>query len=156
MKKILSAIIALSIVLALPVFASADNSPSGTEESKVTVIDVEGGTCEKTKNEDGSYIIKANVKDGYKFTGWTINGQYEFVSGSLSTPTITIKISSDVTVTPSYENQSGSSAGSADSSGTAPRTGDSDYSTAIVFTILAFVAAVGIILGKNKLCSSEE
>ena len=94
MKKIIAAIVAITIVFALPVFASADNSPSGTEKHKVTVIDVEGGTCEKIENPDGTYTIKATTKGGYEFTGWKIDGQYEFVSGSLSTPTITIKISS--------------------------------------------------------------
>lgn len=155
MKKIIAVIIAITIVFALPVFASADNSPSGTEKHKVTVIDVEGGTCEKTENPDGTYTIKATTKGGYEFTGWKIDGQYEFVSGSLSTPTITISISSDVTVTPSYVNKSGSSTGEPDSSNTAPKTGDSDYSTAIVFSVLAFVAVAGIILGKNKLSSAE-
>ncbi len=74
----------------------------------VTVDNVTGGTV--TVTGDGPYYYNDEVTlkatpdyaNSYAFTGWTITGDYSIVSGSLSTEEIKIKITGNVTATPSY------------------------------------------------------
>ena len=106
MKKIFSVLTALVLLSSLATFfASAEKSPSGKPTYKVTIdygieedakpdFDYvqEGDTVtliSNTKNDDG---------DKYIFIRWSIKGEYEIISGSLTSPTLVIKPLGDVKI----------------------------------------------------------
>lgn len=87
MKKIISVVLALILVSAMSVSAFA----AGSVVAPV-VKDFEGGKATYTATTNSSeYTFTADAKDGYNFVGWEISGNYEIVSGSLTSSTITVK-----------------------------------------------------------------
>lgn len=152
MKKLIAFVLTLTLILAMPVLAQAKTSPSGQVEIKVTVINVNGGTCEHGAEPDDSYTVTAVPKSGYEFTGWTIVGDYTFKSGDLKSETIKFDYTTDITVTPSFKlKDTSSSQGNPDSDGSSPHTNDNTSSAPIVvIALLTLVAAAGIIVIRNK------
>lgn len=99
MKKLLSVVMALVLVLAIPFAASANESPTGTVKYAVSVIssDKEAGSASKTDSNDGSVTLVATPNDAaHKFTGWEISGKYTLKSGSLKDATIVVVPTSDI------------------------------------------------------------
>lgn len=153
MKKIVSALVALMMVACLSVTAFAAVSPSAPIHK-----DYDGGTAtfEKDTNS-GAIILTAKNRKGYKFLKWEINGNYEIVSGSLDSKTITIKFVSadsevqlkDVDATPKFEKVPGAA--------TKPTKGDDDKvspgtsDNGLGVMALAVLALGGVVISKKKL-----
>ena len=73
----------------------------------VTVNQATGGSATTsatsfTYSESGSVTLDATPSGGYAFNGWTIQGGYDVVTGTISDPTFVIRPYSDITVTPSF------------------------------------------------------
>ncbi len=103
MKKVLSIVAILAILLCGMVTVSAERSPGGTIPPGYIVVDVipfPGDAGDATSSEDG-YIevdsgeqvtITATAKPGYKFSHWEfITGQYTIVDGKLTDPVMVIE-----------------------------------------------------------------
>ena len=106
MKKVVSILTALVLLFSLVVIpASAEKSPAGTSTYKVTVdydIDIEENLVYNYIQDGDTYTLTANTKDknnSYMFIRWAITGNYEIISGSLTSPTLVIKPLGDVTIT---------------------------------------------------------
>jgi len=100
MKKLVSIILALVLVSVLSVSAFAAVSPVAPVEKPY-----EGGTATITTvpSSPSQYIYEATAKDGYKFVGWEIEGEYEPADLDLTKPTITITLKDGTTVVPKFE-----------------------------------------------------
>lgn len=107
MKKIISILTALVLVCSFATsFASAEKSPSGKPTYKVTIdygID-EDAEPDFDYVQDGETVTliantKNDIDDSFIFIRWSITGEYEIVSGSLTSPTLVIKPLSDVKIT---------------------------------------------------------
>ena len=111
MKRFVALILAVVMVFALAVGASALKSPEGKEYYKITsTVEYEGRTAgdatsyKVEKNSDETITLTANAHDGF-FTRWIISGGYEIVDGSLDSPVITIRPTSDVKAVASYRKE---------------------------------------------------
>ena len=122
MKRLTALILAILVIIAVPVMASAANSPSGTETVKIDAkpSNTAQGSVEKTVNADGSVKLVATPAKGYTFKNWTITAaattaqapvndaqvatnaadtaNYTIVSGSLTSATLVIKPNVDLVV----------------------------------------------------------
>lgn len=127
MKKILAAILALTLVFAMAVSVGAKVSPTPKEFFDVTVRtegsgDADADPYKVEKNEDGSSTLTATEKNG-KFQRWEIEGEYEILEGSLTSKVIRIRPLSDIVATAIFtEGSKGDSNPNTDS--TSPKTGD--------------------------------
>lgn len=88
MKKIMSVVFALILVSAMSISAFAEGSPVAPINKTF-----EGGKVTYSQNAGGTeFTFTAEKKDGYNFTGWTIDAtKFEIVSGSLTSETIVVK-----------------------------------------------------------------
>lgn len=105
------------------------NRGSGDKEIQYNVV----------KNGD-TYTLTASTPDkGYKFARWSITGDYEIVSGSLTSEKLVIKPLGDVTVKEVFEKISKGGTNNSDKS---PKTGDAIPSVllAVFMTSLAACA----------------
>lgn len=106
MKKIISVLTALILLCSLATFfASAEKSPSGKPTYKVTIdydIDIKENPVYDYIQEGDTVTLIANTKDDndnkYIFLRWSIKGEYEIISGSLTSPTLVIKPLGDVKI----------------------------------------------------------
>ena len=107
MKKVISILTALVLICSFAtLFVNAEGSPSGKPTYKVTI---DYGVDDDAKPEfdyvqDGDTItLIANTKndsnDSFIFIRWSISGEYEIVSGSLTSPNLVIKPLGDVKIT---------------------------------------------------------
>lgn len=109
MKKILIAVLALTLVFTMAISVGAKKSPSGKEYYDIKIL-VEGSgdaTAEPykiQKNTEGTTTLTATDKDGF-FTRWIISGKYEIVSGSLGSRTLVILPKSDISATASFSKE---------------------------------------------------
>ncbi len=149
MKKLISFILVLTLIFALPVFANAEGSPSGDPEYDVNIIQVDGATVEGTKNPDGSYTVTITVRDTHEFKKWSIEGEYTLVDCSLTDETITFTYTSDITVKPILT-KDGSSQGPVDSDPDSPQTSDNNLTSIAVITLLVALTVVGVFAIKSK------
>ncbi len=106
MKKIISILTALALLCSFAtLFASAEKSPSGKPTYKVTIdygID-EDAEPDFDYVQDGETVtLISNTKndddDKYIFIRWSITGDYEIISGTLTSPTLVIKPLGDVKI----------------------------------------------------------
>lgn len=88
MKKIMSVVFALILVSAMSISAFAEGSPVAPINKTF-----EGGKVTYSQNAGGTeFTFTAEKKDGYNFTGWTIDTtKFDIVSGSLTSETIVVK-----------------------------------------------------------------
>ena len=100
MKKLVSIVLALVLVSVLSVSAFAAVSPVAPVEKPY-----EGGTATITTvtSSPSQYIYEATAKDGYKFVGWEIEGEYAPADLDLTNPTITITLKDGTVVVPKFE-----------------------------------------------------
>lgn len=155
MKKIFAVLVAAMIVVfaAVPAFAV----PSPTKSSgqyKVTMHNQNGGAGSYTekKDKDGQHVtLTAHPKNGYTFTKWVIEGDYEITKGSLTDDEIVVLLKSDIDVTPQFKGEGGSVSVSQNTSSESPKTGDS---TPLVVTLISLsvlaLGAVGVKLAVSK------
>jgi len=102
MKRFVAIALAVVMIFAMAVAASADLSPGGKEYYKVTsTAEYDGRPTGDTtsykveKNSDETVTLTANSREGF-FTRWIISGSYTIVDGSLDGSVITILPTSDV------------------------------------------------------------
>lgn len=152
MKKVLAVLFAVLLIAVSAVPAFAAESPSGTYSYNVDVVPSDGGSAKtdiKTDVDDkGNTITIATitvvVEDGYEFDHWTIDGAYT-TDNKLTDKEITLVLSSDVTVTPSFKKIGSTDATTSattvttDKTSTSPKTGSSDVA---VFSVILLAAAV--------------
>lgn len=155
MKKVFAVLVAAMIVVfaAVPAFAA----PSPTKSSgkyKVTMHNQNGGSGSYTeeKDKDGQHVtLKAHPKNGYTFTKWVIEGDYEITKGTLTDDEIVVLLKSDIDVTPQFKGKGGSVSVSQNTSPESPKTGDS---TPLVITLISLsvlaLGAVGVKLATSK------
>jgi len=162
MKKVFAVCVAMLIVVLaiVPAFAAADDNPSPTkpDEYNIVIHNSNGGTATYTTktDKDGKHVtLVAHPKNGYKFTGWKIDGKYTLEVGELTDKEIQILLKSDVDAYPQFQKKGSttSTSISIDSSQTSPKTNDSNP----LFFIIAFGAlfvvaagAVGVKLAISK------
>lgn len=143
MKKLVSVALALVMIFALTATFAAKDSPVGKDFYSISVsyspADGSLGTASGDKSsvkvsdpdEDGNVTLTAVTKDKGIFSKWTIEGDYELVSGSLTDPVIVIKPKSDISAVATFEkpgatpdsSSSKQSSGGSDSK-SSPKTGD--------------------------------
>ncbi len=151
MKKIIALILTLAMVLALPVFAFAEDSPSGDPEYDVNIIQVDGATVTGGKNDDGSYTVTVTVKDTHNFNKWDIQGEYELVDCELTDETVTFTYTSDITVKAELIKKGASSGtGSIDTGSGSPETGNDNTYAIVAVALLAVIAVAGVFVIKSK------
>lgn len=165
MKKTLSILTAVLIIVisSMPVFAAP--SPTASKEYKIIVHNNKGGSGTYTTkvDKDGKHAtITAHPKNGYKFDHWTIKGKYKITSGSLKSKTFRILLGGDVEATPHFvkigkKSKTTSSTGSTitvsrNYSSTSPKTGDNTMYFAIIISAVAIsaFAALGLKLAVSK------
>jgi hypothetical protein len=102
MKKLVAVLLAVVMIFAVTAVAAADEYPSPSSDSYYKIsTDVEGGgsvnasTNKIQKNTDGTVTLIASDDGGY-FNRWIIKGTYDIIDGSLTSPTITIRPTSDI------------------------------------------------------------
>lgn len=144
MKKLISVALALVMIFALTATVAAKDSPVAKDYYSISVgyspADGSLGTASADKssvmiieNEDGTVTLTAVTKGDGVFEQWTIDGEYEIVSGSLTDPVIVIRPKSDINAvaqfktsgssTPDSSSSKPSSSGGSDSK-SSPKTGD--------------------------------
>ncbi len=158
MKKIFAVLIAALIVVfaAVPAFAS----PSPTKSSgkyKVTMHNQNGGSGSYTEqwDKDGEHVtLKAHPNNGFTFTKWVIDGDYEIVKGKLTDDEIVLKLKSDIDVTPQFKKEGGSGSAVSPSQNTSPESPKTGDSTPLVITLISLsvlaLGAVGVKLAVSK------
>ena len=104
MKKIIAIIMSLALVMSFGTIAFAAGSPEGDKTYTVTVTsDRDESSSSKgnytvVKNGDTFEISADEDDDEYKFLGWEIIGEYEIVSGSLTSRDLVIRPLGDITI----------------------------------------------------------
>lgn len=105
MKKVISCLIALALILCGLVSVSAEPSPTASTSERIIIVDAypnppqggdttpsldNAGKVEVTGEEEVTVTAKAN--EGYKFDHWEVKfGNFDFVTGDLNTPVIVIR-----------------------------------------------------------------
>lgn len=162
MKKLL-AVLAAIMILALsvvPAFAESVDSPSPTKANyQITIIPGPGGGTydfdyKTPVGDDGKQTVHFTAKpdDGYKFTGWTFDGDYT-TTGSLTDTDLDIIISGDIKATPNFtkigdEPTTNKPETKVDDSTKSPKTGYNSYT--FIAVSVASLAVVGLVLLAKK------
>ena len=153
MKKFIALFLVLTLIFALPVMASAKKSPNGEVEIKVTVIQTNGGNAVGEENNDESYTVTATPSEGYEFDGWTIEGSYTIVEGSLDSTKLTFDYTTDITISPIWKPMGTSTpSGPVDSGSGSPVTSDntSNALPIAIVSLIAVLAVAGYAIIRNK------
>lgn len=112
MKKAISLLIAVLLMVCGIVSVSAEISPTASVVDTKIIIDAipvpgHAGTCtpdienpyEYIVGSDGTVTLQANANDGFKFTHWEfVTGEFDIVEGSLTTSTIVILPKGDTNI----------------------------------------------------------
>ena len=115
MKRLISVALALVMIFALTATFAAKSSPSGEDYYSIVVkytpADGSLGTASGDKSSvkvsepdpDGNVTLTAVNKGQGAFIKWTIDGEYDLVSGKLTDAVIVIKPKSDITAVAEFE-----------------------------------------------------
>ncbi|MBE6762033.1 MAG: hypothetical protein E7551_07070 [Ruminococcaceae bacterium] len=139
MKKflaILFSVVILATFMAVPAFAAG--SPEGDVIHKVEVIGKDDTKVHEVKEGDTIELTKSDEN----FEGWEIDGDYDIVSGTLTSDTIVIRPNSDLTVTELYKDTVVEDDKDENESDKAPTTGNGALMVTVLLTAGAFVAMV--------------
>lgn len=143
MKKMFSIFVAVALIAALSLTAFAYTpSPVSVGEFKVTVDSYatgELGPGTYTVNDDGTITVYRSAESDYEFLGWKIYGEYEIVSGTLKSDTLTVRPLSDIRIVEMYDCPA---AGAEDDSDTSPETGNNLVPLAVLSILSLSVAVV--------------
>ena len=109
MKKIIIAILALTLIFTVAVSVGAKTSPKPKEYYDITVSVQGSGEAEADpykvkKNTEGTTTLTATDKDGF-FTRWIISGEYTIIDGSLDSKTLVILPKSDIQAIASFSKE---------------------------------------------------
>lgn len=136
MKKFLAvlfSVVILATFMAVPAFA--EGSPEGE-----VIFTVEMPNGEKVAvTEGGTLTLK--VSDTEKeFKGWVITGEYDIVSGTLTSAELVILPKGDITVEETYKDAVLDDEKDENDSDKAPQTGNGALMVTVLLTAGAFVA----------------
>ena len=163
MKKTLAILVAVLLIAFSVTPAFAVDSPKPTTANyQITIIPGDGGGTfnfdyKTPVNDDGTQTVhfSANPDDGYKFAGWTFEGDYTLL-GDPSNPEIDVLAKGDIKAYPKFVKiGSGDDKGNSstnktpekvDTSSKSPKTGSADY----VYAGIAFVALIGLLFASKK------
>ena len=136
MKKFLAmliSIVILSTFMVIPTFA--EKSPEGDVFHKVVIKDGETITVKDGEN------VQLIAKDNVEFIGWEIIGEYEIISGSLTSKNLVIRPLSDLIVEGKYKDVAEEDK-EENESDKAPQTGNGVLMITVLLTAAAFVTMV--------------
>ena len=155
MKRILSVILTaliLTAVFAVCVTAADYKSPADRDYNIITIVvdGDKGGTVTADpvtvpKGETSKIIAKPD--DGYEFSGWVIEGEYEIIEGDLNSPVIVIRPLTDVKVTAKFTGTA-----KRDTDTESPETGLIDntaFAGVAVALVISFSAAAVVVTGRK-------
>ena len=139
--------------------ACAVESPKPTTANyQITIIPGDGGGTfnfdyKTPVNDDGTQTVhfSANPDDGYKFAGWTFEGDYTLL-GDPSNPEIDVLAKGDIKAYPKFVKIGSKDKGTdktpekVDTSSKSPKTGSANY----VYAGIAFVALIGLLFASKK------
>ncbi len=99
MKKIVSAVLVIMMLMALTVSVSALSSP-GTKDYYKIEVDSEGKghatkSTDKVEVDSDETVTLTAVEDGGTFREWKIDGEYELEEGDLKSKVLVIRPKSD-------------------------------------------------------------
>lgn len=99
MKKLLIPLLVLAMVFSLSLCAFAESVPSPTApvvyEVTVNQPNKNVGSVSRVDNNDGTITLTVSPEEAVSFTKWVLEGDYEIVSGDLTSTTIIIKPKAD-------------------------------------------------------------
>lgn len=148
MKKVLSVFVAVAIVAALSLTAFAYTpSPVSVGEFNVRVDSYatgELGPGSYTVNEDGTISVTRVAESDYNYLGWKIYGEYEIVSGTLKSDTLTVRPLSDLRIVEMYDCPA---AGAEDDDPVSPPTGNN----LAAYAALSLLSLSVVIVAKKRL-----
>ncbi len=173
MKKVVSLVIAVLLLVCGVVSVSAEVSPTASVVDTKITIDVvvvpdNAGTAtpsidnpyEYIVGSDGTVTLQASTNDGFKFSHWEfITGEFELVEGSLTSPTIVILPKGDTNIRAyahfaekdaDVTEPSSQTPGKPDNGDKSPTTGDI---TPVVVVASAIMLMIGVaVVLKKKAC----
>lgn len=138
MKKFLAVLfsmIILAVFMAVPAFAAG--SPEG--EIIFTVEMPDGEKISVTEGETVTLEVSDTEKE---FEGWKITGEYDIVSGTLTSAKLVITPKSDLTVEETYADTIIQEDKNENESDKAPQTGNGVLMVTVLLTAAAFVGMV--------------
>lgn len=112
MKKAISLLIAVLLMVCGVVSVAAENSPTASVVDTTIIIDAvvvpedAGSVNHDVKNpveyivgSDGTVTLIASTNDGFKFSHWEfITGEFDIIEGSLTSPTLVILPKGDANI----------------------------------------------------------
>lgn len=166
MKKFLSIALAIVMIFALSAVAFADETPTQyvspvpEENLKIEVFwvpsdgslgDAEADKYQVKKNNDETVTITANPKNKGEFIKWEIEGEYDLVEGSLTTPVMIIKPKTDIKATAYFKTPGGTEPTTVKptekpSNPVSPKTGDPLF---LIIALAALALGTGIFAVKK-------
>ncbi len=164
MKKVLAilvsvfVLVSLCAVMAVPAMA-ATYSAEGEEVFKVNVSSFADGTKAPGNykvEKDGTITLTISEDREYDFVKWAIDGEYEIVSGSLTSKTLVIRPLSDLDIEEAYDVEGSQGAGEEpadldeNESDKAPETGNSALGFALLLTVGGFAT---VMVAKKRLAA---
>ena len=161
MKKILSVVFAVMMLVLTAVPAMALVSPEATYKYNVVVIPTEGGdgsyefTTEIDENGEQHVHIKPLPNPGYTFDHWEIDGPFT-TEDKFTKSEMNLIITGDITVTPYYVKDGSSQVATGtvnkDESPKSPQTGSNDVLpyAVMALSVLACGAAVVMLVKTSK------
>lgn len=173
MKRLITCLIALALMVCAVVSVSAEVSPTASVvKPPADIIDIHPvvddtdtdwspieDPVQVIVNDDGTITLISSSKDGYKFSHWDfISGSFEFVEGDYTTPIIVIRPTStdgikvnvhftDDEATITRPTQSTVYPPSDDN--TSPVTGDAVAVYGVAFAVVS-LAVVALVIAKKK------
>lgn len=154
MKKVITVASVVMMLIFSSVSVMAASSATGTSYYKLTIgtsssattVDVDGGTITVSANPvvvGEEVTLTASAADGYVFTEWAIEGDYDVVSDDGET--ITIIPNGDLVIDAVFESEEESEdeeTTSDDTSDTSPTTGQSAAAVMVVLVAACVALAV--------------
>ena len=157
MRKLFAVLMSLCLVISFCVCAFATEAWSIQSPTDQPVYSVEFISYDTDKPNSSVYTVPVgdtieiaapDSKDS-DFTGFTIEGEYEIVSGGLNNSPIVIRPLSDIIIIANYSNMETTASSSGDNGNDSPQTGDGQM--IFLIAVAAAVAIIGITLATKKL-----
>lgn len=152
MKKLLAVLLSILMLTvlctAVSFSAMAAKSPEGGLVYKISVVSYASGqpTAGTYKVEGENIRLIAAEKSNYVFTGWVIKGEYNIISGTLTSKELVIKPLSDLSIEESYDVEGSQGFGKTNDSDKAPQTGN----PALGASLILLVSGISVMMYAKK------
>lgn len=149
------AVLVISAVSCVSAFAANGNSPQGEKTHEITISSNRDDFEQKfsyVKSGDTYTITAQKDTDDYKFSRWEIIGDYELVSGSLTSRKIVVRALGDIEIKQIFKdltanNEKPEKPGKPNKSDKSPKTGSN---VAICLGMLCAAAAAASVIANKK------